>query len=132
MNKPNKIEKEYLVVKRKTELCYYVMKLAEYGELYSFIENTEPFDEHMTRYLLDQLLEAICYLHSHGIVHRDIKPENILINKKGKLIIADFSFATRMQEDDSDTILKKKYDPIIELRHNVGSEIYNAPELWDN
>ena len=95
--KPNKIEKEYLVVKRKTELCYYVMKLAEYGELYSFIENTEPFNEHMTRYLLDQLLEAICYLHSHGIVHRDIKPENILINKKGKLIIADFSFATRMQ-----------------------------------
>jgi len=130
--KPNKIEKEYLVVKRKTELCYYVMKLAEYGELYSFIENTEPFNEHMTRYLLDQLLEAICYLHSHGIVHRDIKPENILINKKGKLIIADFSFATRMQEEDSDNILKKKFDPIIEMRHNVGSEIYNAPELWDN
>lgn len=130
--KPNKIEKEYLVVKRKTELCYYVMKLAEYGELYSFIENTEAFNEHMTRYLLDQLLEAICYLHSHGIVHRDIKPENILINKKGKLIIADFSFATRMQEEDSDNILKKKYDPIIEMRHNVGSEIYNAPELWDN
>jgi 3-phosphoinositide dependent protein kinase-1 len=113
MKKPNKIEKEYLVVKRKTELCYYVMKLAEYGELYSFIENTEPFNEHMTRYLLDQLLEAICYLHSHGIVHRDIKPENILINKKGKLIIADFSFATRMQEEDSDNILKKKFDPII-------------------
>jgi serine/threonine protein kinase len=132
MKKPNKIEKEYLVVKRKTELCYYVMKLAEYGELYSFIENTEPFNEHMTRYLLDQLLEAICYLHSHGIVHRDIKPENILINKKGKLIIADFSFATRMQEEDSDNILKKKFDPIIEMRHNVGSEIYNAPELWDN
>jgi 3-phosphoinositide dependent protein kinase-1 len=130
--KPYKIEKEYLVVKRKTELCYYVMKLAEYGELYSFIENTEPFNEHMTRYLLDQLLEAICYLHSHGIVHRDIKPENILINKKGKLIIADFSFATRMQEEDSDNILKKKFDPIIEMRHNVGSEIYNAPELWDN
>ena len=132
MKKPNKIEKEYLVVKRKTELCYYVMKLAEYGELYSFIENTEPFNEHMTRYLLDQLLEAICYLHSHGIVHRDIKPENILINKKGKLIIADFSFATRMQEEDCDNILKKKFDPIIEMRHNVGSEIYNAPELWDN
>ena len=35
MKKPNKIEKEYLVVKRKTELCYYVMKLAEYGELYN-------------------------------------------------------------------------------------------------
>jgi len=72
------------------------------------------------------------YLHTHGIVHRDIKPENLLINKKGKLIIADFSFATRMTEIESDNFFQKKFDPIIEKRHNVGSEIYNAPEVWDN
>jgi serine/threonine protein kinase len=71
-------------------------------------------------------------LHTHGIVHRDIKPENLLINKKGKLIIADFSFATRMTEIESDNFFQKKFDPIIEKRHNVGSEIYNAPEVWDN
>lgn len=71
-------------------------------------------------------------MHSHGIVHRDIKPENLLINKKGKLIIADFSFATRMSEVESDNFFVKKFDPIIEKRHNVGSEIYNAPEIWDN
>ena len=77
------------------------MKLAEYGELYSFIEHTDtPFSERMTRYLLDQLVEGTRYLHNHGIVHRDIKPENLLINKKGKLIIADFSFAVRMPEVD--------------------------------
>mmetsp|Transcript_14806 Transcript_14806/g.25182 ORF Transcript_14806/g.25182 Transcript_14806/m.25182 type:complete len:291 (-) Transcript_14806:403-1275(-) len=108
------------------------MKLADYGELYSFIEQTERFDERMTRYLLAQLLEGIQYLHSHGIVHRDIKPENLLIDKKGRLIIADFSFATRMKEVDSDDFFTKKYDPIIEKRHNVGSEIYNAPEVWDS
>ena len=71
-------------------------------------------------------------MHSHGIVHRDIKPENLLVNKKGKLIIADFSFATRMNEIDCDNIFQKKYDPIIEKDHEVGSEIYNAPEVWDN
>jgi len=27
------------------------MKLAEYGELYGFIEHTDRFDEHMTRYV---------------------------------------------------------------------------------
>ena len=72
------------------------MKLAEYGELYSFIEHSDRFNEDATRYILEQLGQGIQYLHSHGIVHRDIKPENILVNKKGRLIIADFSFATRM------------------------------------
>lgn len=71
-------------------------------------------------------------MHSHGIVHRDIKPENLLINRKGKLIIADFSFATRMREVQSKDFFKRKFDPIIEKRHNVGSEMYNAPEVWDN
>jgi serine/threonine protein kinase len=72
------------------------------------------------------------YLHTHGIVHRDIKPENLLINRKGKLIIADFSFATRLKEVESDEFFMRKYDPMIEKRHDVGSEMYNAPEIWDN
>ncbi len=94
----------YQIVKRKANLCYYVMKLAEYGELYSFIEHTDRFEESMVRYILDQLLEGMKYLHSNGIVHRDIKPENLLINKKGRIIIADFSFATRLIEIDGDGI----------------------------
>lgn len=108
------------------------MKLAEFGELYSFIEHTERFDEAMTRYLLDQLIDGMKYLHTHGIVHRDIKPENLLINRKGKLIIADFSFAIRMKEIESDEFFMRKYDPMIEKRHDIGSEMYNAPEIWDN
>lgn len=125
-------EDHYITSKRKTSLCYYVMKLAEYGELYSFIEHTDRFDEGMVRYILDQLLEGMKYLHSNGIVHRDIKPENLLINKKGRIVIADFSFATRMKEMDGDGIFQKNYDPVIDKRSDVGSEIYNAPELWDN
>lgn len=125
-------EEEYVIVKRKTEVCYYVMKLAEYGELYSFIEHTDRFNEDMTRYILDQLVDGMRYLHSHGIVHRDIKPENLLINKKGRIIIADFSFATRMSEVESDELFQKRYDPFIERRTDVGSEIFNAPEIWDN
>ena len=108
------------------------MKLAEYGEVYSFIENTDRFNENTLRYMLNQLIDGIKYLHTNGIVHRDIKPENLLINKKGRLIIADFSFATRLKEVDCDDLFMKKYDPFLEKRQDVGSEMYNAPELWDN
>mmetsp|Transcript_14234 Transcript_14234/g.22162 ORF Transcript_14234/g.22162 Transcript_14234/m.22162 type:complete len:113 (+) Transcript_14234:594-932(+) len=108
------------------------MKLAEYGELYSFIENSDRFDDSLVRYIFEQVLCGLRYLHSHGIVHRDIKPENILINRKGKLIIADFSFATRMTEIEGEGLFHKNYDPFIDKTSEVGSEGYNAPELFDS
>jgi serine/threonine-protein kinase len=40
-----------------------------------------------------QLLDALDYLHSHGIVHRDIKPANILITNNAQIKIADFGIA---------------------------------------
>ncbi len=38
-------------VRRVTSVCYYVMKLAEYGELFHFIEHTERFSEALARTL---------------------------------------------------------------------------------
>lgn len=80
------------------------MKYAEYGDLYSYLEQSERFDAWMTRYVLNQIIEGLSHLHNSGIVHRDIKPENLLINRKGKVIIADFSFAIRLAEIDCDDI----------------------------
>lgn len=38
-------------VRRKSSMCYYVMKLAEYGELYHYIEHTDRFTERLARSL---------------------------------------------------------------------------------
>jgi serine/threonine protein kinase len=69
------------------------MKLAEYGEIFRFIEHTDKFSERLARTLFTQLVEGLDYLHSYGIAHRDIKPENLLIDSKFRLVIADFGFA---------------------------------------
>ncbi len=44
-------EEEVTIVKRKTNICYCVLKLAAHGELYKMLECTEKFSEELTRSL---------------------------------------------------------------------------------
>ena len=43
--------------------------------------------------IVPQICEALQYAHDHGVVHRDIKPENMLLDKEGRVKIADFGIA---------------------------------------
>jgi serine/threonine protein kinase/uncharacterized membrane protein len=46
--------------------------------------------------IVPQICDALQFAHDEGIVHRDIKPENILLDKKGRVKIADFGIAKIM------------------------------------
>jgi len=43
--------------------------------------------------IVPQICDALQYAHDHGIVHRDIKPENILLDRQGRVKVADFGLA---------------------------------------
>ncbi len=43
--------------------------------------------------IIPQICEALQFAHDEGIVHRDIKPENVLLDRKGRVKIADFGLA---------------------------------------
>ncbi|MDW8383107.1 MAG: protein kinase, partial [Verrucomicrobiota bacterium] len=43
--------------------------------------------------IVPQICDALQYAHEQGVVHRDIKPENILLDRQGRVKIADFGLA---------------------------------------
>ena len=65
-------------------------------------DNSSFFTLHSS--FLDELLDALAYMHSSGITHRDLKPSNIMLTHNGQHVkIIDFSLA----DTNSHAILKQ-------------------------
>ncbi len=52
-----------------------------------------PFLGKRSSRYIDQMADALSYLHSKHVIHRDIKPENLLLGINGELKIGDFGWS---------------------------------------
>lgn len=70
-----------------------MLEFAGKGELYRQLNKVGAFSERRSARYIDQMADALSYLHSKHVIHRDIKPENLLLGINGELKIGDFGWS---------------------------------------
>ena len=80
--------------------------------------------------IVPQICDALQFAHDLGIVHRDIKPENILMDRRGRVKVADFGLA-KLIGAESEAALGEQAavsPSLTEAGKIVGTPNYMAPE----
>ncbi|KAJ9112988.1 Casein kinase II subunit alpha [Naganishia cerealis] len=77
----------------------------------------QSFTDYDIRFYMYELLRALDYSHSMGIMHRDVKPHNVMIDHEKKLLrLIDWGLA-------------EYYHPGTEYNVRVASRYFKGPEL---
>src|ERR1044071_7049952 len=79
------------------DILYYTMPFVEGETLRARLEKDGPMPAARVLAILQDVVDALAYAHSRGLVHRDIKPENILI-QRGHALVTDFGVAKAISE----------------------------------
>ena len=82
------------------EVAYFVMEYIQGHELKEYLDSSAKFSLQKSIGLMIDLLGALDYAHSQGIVHRDIKPANIMLDQSGRLKLTDFGVVKMLDKQE--------------------------------
>lgn len=108
-----------------TVYLYLIMEECIGGEFFDRLalkaKELKMYTEKEAAKIFKQILEAVNYLHTHGVCHRDLKPENILfstLDEDSPLKLIDFGLSKVFNETNHT------------MKGTVGTTFYMAPEVF--
>jgi predicted Ser/Thr protein kinase len=104
-------------------LYYFAMEFVDGANLREMIRTGKMRPEEALA-VVPKICDALQFAHEEGVVHRDVKPENILIDKRGRVKIADFGLAKLLRREQADHTLTM-------TGMTLGTPRYMAPEQLD-
>ena len=98
---------------------YMVMEWVEGRLLRKIIDEEHKLPPERAARLALRILDALGYIHAHGVVHRDLKPENIVVDDNDAIKIIDFGIAGNA---------KARRLTFAKLSQTMGTPDYISPE----
>lgn len=102
-------------------LLYFVMEYIEGTDVARMIAAQGRLAPAQALKIVHDVCEALAFAHEEGIIHRDIKPSNVMLDKKGRVKVADFGLARTL--DLQGTLLTGS-------DWALGTADYIAPEVF--
>ncbi|OIW13952.1 hypothetical protein TanjilG_09303 [Lupinus angustifolius] len=93
------------------------------GDLLSILRQDTQLPEDSVHDLAFDLVKALQFLHSNGIIYCDLKPSNILLDENGHTKLCDFGLARKLRD-----ISKAPSSSLPQAKR--GTPSYMAPELF--
>lgn len=110
-----------LSVERAGDQVFLVLEYVKGGSLQALLDASGPLPpERAVRLVLD-VLEGLEAIHGAGLAHGDVKPANVLLDGRGRALLADLGAAQALARMDADLTLTAS--PV------VGSYATVAPEV---
>jgi serine/threonine protein kinase/Flp pilus assembly protein TadD len=115
-------------IEQSDEHHFIVMQYIEGKTLAESIAH-QPLTVEKFKSLARQIITAVAFAHSHGVIHRDLKPGNIMLNSDGQIKVLDFGLAkvipqkSLLGHDSKDEISRFSQNGVI-----IGTVAYMSPE----
>ena len=111
---------QYLGFEAKDNVYSLFLEYVAGGSVGALIRMVGRFDDALIRFLNQQVLQGLAYLHNLGILHRDMKADNLLLDLDGVCKISDFGISKKSSDIYSNSEMTM-----------TGTIFWMAPEMVD-